>query len=181
MTTVKEISSDFDNFIKADEDEDLPKEEDKNQWQCPTVDPSKTQIILLVVGTVRSFIYPTMHEYYYQNQVKILESSNAQVHQIWYFSLSEVTKKIFPPANVTHLQHLQSLYNASVLTLYDATNLTLPEEFEQNPYHRNCSGVHFHNIASQYAQSYHLQSAFKVAMEYAKSCNVDWSFVIRSR
>ena len=111
LTTVKEVSPNkglLENnvthlSINTDQDEDLPPKEDEvgelhasgeklvdlrppegTQWKCPTVDPSKTRIILLVVGSVRSFIYPTMHEYYYRNQVKILESySNAQVHQIW--------------------------------------------------------------------------------------------------
>lgn len=52
--------------------------------RCPIIDPNKTQVLLLNVGSVRSFTYPTIHEYYYRNQVQSLEkSSNAQVHQIW--------------------------------------------------------------------------------------------------
>ena len=57
---------------------------------CPTINAAKRQILLLNVGTVRSFIYSTAQKYYYSNQINDIQyTSNAQIHQIWYFSLSD--------------------------------------------------------------------------------------------
>ena len=153
------------------------------EYQCPEIDQSKRQVLVVNMGSVRSFIYPTVHEYYYMNQVKALEDKGNQMHQIWYFSLNDVGRRQgFPVANRTHIQHLQRIYDVPVLEFYNTTIPNPPTNFERNPYNRNCTTMGTtENLFSGYAQAYHMQNAFKLAMEYAQQCNVEWKYFIRTR
>mmetsp|Transcript_36925 Transcript_36925/g.66416 ORF Transcript_36925/g.66416 Transcript_36925/m.66416 type:complete len:370 (+) Transcript_36925:227-1336(+) len=166
---------------------------------CPTIDPTKRQILLLNVGSVRSFMYPTAQRFYYSNQFETIQNnSNAQVHQIWYFSLHDAMKeqedtrkgpahrkKQFPVTNLTHLQYLQNLYNVPVLELYNSS--ATYQAISNYSLNRKCSethgsGLHFFKRSPHiYAQARAIQSAFDVALKYATACKVEWSYLIRTR
>ena len=154
---------------------------------CTSIDSTKKQVLLLNVGSVRSFMHPTIHEYYYFHQVEAIQNnSNVQVHQIWYISLDDASSKKlqeYPIVNLTALQRLQQLYNVAVLETYDAKTMAFPEAFSKNdPYNRKCPGpIKFNLAAASYALAYHLQSAYQIAMMYTEHCNVDWQYLIRTR
>ena len=82
---------------------------------------------------------------------------------------------------MSDLQHLQQHYGVPVLELYNAS-ISYPEDFEVNPFNRNCTDFKLHRQGHTiYAQAYHLQSAFQLVTSYASECNVDWSYLIKSR
>ena len=81
------------------------------------------------------------------------------------------------------MKKLQQLYNVPVLKMYDSSSIDYPKEMSQeNPFNRNCSGVTFDfSVYSAYAQAYRLQTAYELAMDYARHCNIDWTYIVRTR
>ena len=151
---------------------------------CPTINAAKRQILLLNVGTMRSFIYPTAQEYYYSNQINdIQNTSNAQIHQIWYFSLGDnsligknAANVDFPPVNMTDLQYLKKKYDVPVLEIYNSSKPFPPHFYEREDMYN-----FFKRTPSGFMQAYRVQLAFEIALEYANTCGVDWTYLIRTR
>mmetsp|Transcript_32070 Transcript_32070/g.54724 ORF Transcript_32070/g.54724 Transcript_32070/m.54724 type:complete len:359 (-) Transcript_32070:675-1751(-) len=157
--------------------------------ECPSIDPNKTQVLLLVIGSVRSFSYYSIHSNYYTNVVSSLKNQNVQVHQIWYFSLDDISSwdnrmkgvPKFPPSNLTQLQQLQRLYTANVLAFYKSS-ISYPNDLNTNPFNRSCTGFKMDKPRGIYAQAYHLQEAYRVAMNYVDKCEVsNWSYLVKTR
>lgn len=164
--------------------------------QCQAIDRSKTQIILLVMGTVRSFMNPVAYENYYRNQVRSIEiRSNAQIHQLWYFASDDVditseskpkTDPGYPTADLQHLRQIQKRYGAPVMEFYPAA-VSFPENFDANPYNRNCPAVSNDSMKgmspkSGYAKNTNLQNGFQLVQDYASKCNVkNYDYFMRTR
>ena len=149
---------------------------------CPTIDTTKRQILLLNVGSVRSFIYPTTHQYYHKHQIEAIQNtSNAQIHQIWYFSLSDSTlhnkhathaEVDFPTVNMTELRDMQLNYDAfAVFELYNSSE-PIPKHYQM---------MIKQLLPSAFIQAYRIQLAFETALEYANTCGVEWTHLIRTR
>lgn len=175
---------------------DLDPSGDSRIKQCQVIDPTKMQIILLNMGTVRSFLDKLVHEQYYRNEVRSIEiRSNVQIHQLWYFASDDdeinsetvqpKTESGYPQADLERLRELQNRYGAPVMEFYPAA-VPFPPYTDSNPYQRNCSSVTHHSMfgtspKSGYAQNYHLQNAFQLVQEYVEKCDVNYEYLIRTR
>ncbi len=156
--------------------------------ECPSIDPDKDQILLVVVGSLRSLIFPSNQDLYFRNIVQSLQNnSNAQIHQIWYFSLGDASSwgdvkqsSPFPKATMSDLQLMQAHNNVPLLEVYNASQLVYPDFVFSHNY-RNCTGTDMHLPDGVYAQTYHLQSAINLALTYSDKCRVNWKYLVKSR
>ena len=76
---------------------------------------------------------------------------------------------------MTDLQYLQEKYDVPVLEVYNSSKPFPPYFYERlDMWNRG-------HTSSGFMQSYRVQLAFEIALEYANTCGVDWTYFIRTR
>ena len=76
---------------------------------------------------------------------------------------------------MTDLQYLQEKYDVPVLEVYNSSKPFPPYFYERlDMWNRG-------HTSSGFMQSYRVQLAFEIALEYANTCGVDCTYLIRTR
>lgn len=145
----------------------------------PKIDPSKTQIMLLIAGSLRSMPEPTVYKGISKNIIHALEKhSNAQVHQIWYVSLTDATawdRHTNLDATLQDLEEIKNHLKPTLVKTYQAQDVVVGNAL----FGSKCPNA---LPPALFYQTQDMQEAFNMSQQWLKECsNRRIDLYIRSR